>query len=81
MNKRLLTLISLLLKKKPRVLEPHHFHERIYMYGAGQEKTCLWGFVNNKCTDQPVQSWSAPLLFAYWKVSYLRFATRKISIF
>ena len=41
--------------------------------GPQREKTCLRGFANNTGADQPAHLtvWSEPLLFAYWKVSYL----------
>ena len=40
-------------------------------YGPSREKTCLWGFANNKGTDQPAHPRSLISPFVIWKVSYL----------
>ena len=45
---------------------PSNFHPYASPYGPRREKTCLQWFSNNKGADQP-----APLLFTYWKVSYV----------
>ena len=43
------------------------------LYGPWCKKTCLWGLRTTKeQTSLPIGTdWSAPLLFAFWKVSYL----------
>ena len=43
------------------------------LIGLKLENTCLWGFANNKCANQPVLPCSliSALLFAYLKVPYL----------
>ena len=50
------------------MLDWEHPYIVLPLFGAQREKTCLRGFMNNKGADQ---LWSVPLLFDYWKVSYL----------
>ena len=44
--------------------------------------TCLRRFAKNKGADQPAHPriWSAPLLFAYWKLSYKKCYRRNFNI-
>ena len=50
------------------------FHGEVFWsafeYGPWCEKTCLWGFANNKGADQPAQSDQHLCFFAFWKVLY-----------
>ena len=50
-----------------------------HIYGPRCEKTCLWGLRTTKVqTSLRIGAdWSAPLLFAFWKVSYLNLLKAK----
>ena len=53
------------------------------IFGPRREKTCLLGFRTTKTqTSLSIRSvWSAPLLFAFCKVSMCKLATGELSIF
>ena len=52
-------------------------------YGPRREKTCLWGFANNKGTDQPAhpRSLISAFVIRLSRNKISRLATSKISIF
>ena len=58
----------------------HIVFKALLLYGPRPEKTCLRGWRTTKAqTSLFIRAvWSAPLLFAYWKVSYKNFLQAKI---
>ena len=53
------------------------------IYGPRCEKTCLWGFVNNKDADQPahLRSLISAFVIGLLESTISRLATSEISIF